>query len=37
MFVRQPDQQNLVVMLSNNGDFPRFDLTDLVLELINKN
>lgn len=36
MFARQPDQQNLVIMLSNNGDFPRFDLTDLVLDLINR-
>lgn len=35
MFVRQPDSDNLIVMLSNNGDFPRFDLTDLILDEIN--
>jgi CubicO group peptidase (beta-lactamase class C family) len=36
MFVRQPDQQQLVIMLSNHGDFPRFDLADLVLDIINQ-
>jgi CubicO group peptidase (beta-lactamase class C family) len=36
MFVRQPDQQNLLVMLSNHGDFPRFELTDLVLDILNQ-
>jgi CubicO group peptidase (beta-lactamase class C family) len=36
MFVRQPDQQHLVIMLSNHGDFPRFDLTDLVLDMLNQ-
>ena len=35
MFVRQPDKDNLIIMLSNNGDFPRFDLTDLILDEIN--
>jgi CubicO group peptidase (beta-lactamase class C family) len=35
MFVRQPDKDNLIIMLSNNGDFPRFDLTDLILNEIN--
>lgn len=35
MFVRQPDTDNLIIMLSNNGDFPRFDLTDLILDEIN--
>ncbi|WP_127129636.1 serine hydrolase [Pseudoflavitalea rhizosphaerae] len=35
MFVRQPDQQHLLVMLSNHGDFPRFELTDLVLDILN--
>ncbi len=35
MFVRQPDKDNLIIMLSNNGDFPRFDLTDLMLDAIN--
>lgn len=31
MFVRQPDEQILVILLSNTGDFPRFDMTDLIL------
>jgi len=35
MFVRQPDANNLVIMLSNSGDFPRFDMTDLILEVLN--
>lgn len=35
MFVRQPDADNLIILLSNNGDFPRFDLTDLILDEIN--
>jgi CubicO group peptidase (beta-lactamase class C family) len=35
MFVRQPDTDNLIIMLSNNGDFPRFDITDLILDEIN--
>jgi CubicO group peptidase (beta-lactamase class C family) len=35
MFVRQPDSDNLIIMLSNKGDFPRFDLTDLILDEIN--
>jgi hypothetical protein len=35
MFVRQPDADNLIIMLSNYGDFPRFDLTDLILDEIN--
>ncbi len=35
MFVRQPDADNLIIMLSNKGDFPRFDLTDLILDEIN--
>ena len=35
MFVRQPDEDNLIIMLSNYGDFSRFDLTDLILNEIN--
>lgn len=35
MFARQPDKHNLVILLSNSGDFPRFDITDLILEEIN--
>lgn len=35
MEVRQPDKGITITMLCNNGDFPRFDLTDLVLEILN--
>jgi CubicO group peptidase (beta-lactamase class C family) len=35
MFVRQPDNNNLIILLNNSGDFPRFDMTDLILEEIN--
>ncbi|MBC7873292.1 MAG: serine hydrolase [Ferruginibacter sp.] len=35
MFVRQPDENNLIIMLSNSGDFPRFDMTDLILDILN--
>jgi CubicO group peptidase (beta-lactamase class C family) len=35
MFVRQPDKNNLIILLNNSGDFPRFDITDLILEEIN--
>lgn len=35
MFARQPDSGNLVILLNNTGDFPRFDLTDLILTEIN--
>ena len=32
MFVRVPGTRTLVVLLSNTGDFPRFDMTDLILQ-----
>ena len=35
MFVRQPDEQNTLILLSNHGDFPRFDITDLILNELN--
>ena len=35
MFVRQPEEDHVIIMLSNYGDFPRFDLTDLILNEIN--
>ncbi len=35
MFVKQPDADITVVLLSNHGDFPRFDMTDLILEELN--
>ena len=35
MFVKQPDEKITIVLLSNYGDFPRFDITDLILEVLN--
>jgi CubicO group peptidase (beta-lactamase class C family) len=35
MLARQPDKDNLVVLLNNTGDFPLFDITDLVLDILN--
>lgn len=35
MFARQPDKDNLVVLLNNTGDFPLFDMTDLLLQIMN--
>jgi CubicO group peptidase (beta-lactamase class C family) len=35
MFVRQGDTNSLIVLLNNTGDFPRFDMTDLILEELN--
>ncbi|MFL9483484.1 serine hydrolase [Chitinophagaceae bacterium LWZ2-11] len=35
MFARQPDAKNAIILLSNAGDFPRFDLTDMILEILN--
>lgn len=34
MFVRVPETNSLIILLSNTGDFPRFDITDLLLEVI---
>ena len=31
MFVRQTDDEGVIILLSNTGDFPRFDLTDMIL------
>ena len=35
MFVKQPDQEITIVLLSNHGAFPRFDITDLILSELN--
>jgi CubicO group peptidase (beta-lactamase class C family) len=35
MMARQPDKDNLVILLNNTGEFPLFDITDLVLNIIN--
>ncbi|MBT32570.1 MAG: hypothetical protein CMO01_23145 [Thalassobius sp.] len=32
MFLKQPDEQITIILLSNTGDFPRFDITDLILQ-----
>jgi CubicO group peptidase (beta-lactamase class C family) len=35
MLVRQPDKGIVIILLNNTGEFPRFDMTDLILELLN--
>lgn len=35
MLARQPDRKNLVVLLNNAGDFPLFDITDIVFDILN--
>ncbi len=35
MLVRQPDKDIFIILLSNKGDFPRFDMTDLLLAELN--
>lgn len=35
MFVRQEDAQNTIILLNNTGDFPRFEMTDLILGWLN--
>jgi CubicO group peptidase (beta-lactamase class C family) len=35
MFVLQPDKRNVIILLNNTGDFPRFDMTDLILNELN--
>lgn len=35
MFVRQEDADNTIILLNNTGDFPRFEMTDLILEWLN--
>ncbi len=36
MFVRQPDSGTVIILLNNTGDFPRFDLTDMILTEVNE-
>jgi CubicO group peptidase (beta-lactamase class C family) len=36
MFVRQPDNRSSIILLNNSGDFPRFDMADLILNVINE-
>lgn len=35
MFVRQPDTGSLIILLNNSGEFPRFAISDLILDVIN--
>lgn len=35
MFVKQPDEHITIVLLSNTGDFPRFEISDLILNELN--
>ncbi len=35
MFLKQPDEGISIILLSNTGDFPRFEMTDLILEVLN--
>ena len=34
MFVRNPETNTLIILLSNTGDFPRFDITDILLDVL---
>ncbi|UCJ07851.1 beta-lactamase family protein [Chitinophaga pendula] len=35
MILRQPDEGIVIILLSNSGDFPRFDMADLILQQLN--
>jgi len=35
MYVRQEDTDSCIILLNNTGDFPRYDMTDLILNIIN--
>jgi|GEM_PF-678471 len=35
MFAREEDTDTCIVLLNNTGDFPRFDMTDLILNALN--
>ena len=36
MFLKQPDEGITIVLLNNTGSFPRFDITDLILNELNR-
>ena len=36
MFARQDDRDATIVLLNNTGDFPRFEMTDLILNELNR-
>jgi hypothetical protein len=35
MFVKQPELGITIILLSNTGEFPRFELTELMLNQLN--
>jgi hypothetical protein len=35
IMLRQPDKGIVIILLNNKGDFPRFELTDLILDELN--
>ncbi|MTI20463.1 class A beta-lactamase-related serine hydrolase, partial [Fulvivirga sp. RKSG066] len=35
MFLKQPDKGITIILLNNTGDFPRFDISDLILSELN--
>ncbi len=35
MFLTQPDEDLTIVLLCNSGDFPRFEIADLILQVLN--
>jgi CubicO group peptidase (beta-lactamase class C family) len=35
MYVRQEDTDSCIILLNNTGDFPRYDMTDLMLDIMN--
>jgi len=35
ILLRQPDKRIVIILLNNSGDFPRFDITDLILNQLN--
>jgi CubicO group peptidase (beta-lactamase class C family) len=36
MFVKQPDLGITIILLNNTGEFPRFEITELILNELNK-
>lgn len=35
IYVRQEDADNCIILLNNTGDFPRYDMADLILDALN--
>ena len=36
MFVKQPDEGITIILLNSSGDFPRFEITDLILDELDR-